>query len=473
MGVRDPAVRFGACTALAVLLLPPIARGQAADWPHWRGPNRNDVTVEKSGWHDGRWMADKPRWTAEVGQGCTSPIVVGDRVYVMGWHDGRDHVRCLDARTGKPIWMVTYRCPQYGRHAVGDEDAYAGPTSTPDYDADTGYLYTLSSDGDLHCWNTRAQGSSVWSFNLYDRLGVGQRPAIHLAKNDLRDYGYTTSPYVHGNWVLVEVGARRGTVMAFDKRTGQRQWASAYTGPAGHTGGLVPLTVEGIPCVAVLTLYDLLVLRLDRGHAGQTVATYPWKTAWAENVLTPTVQGDSVLICSEHTHHSICKIRITLRGARKVWEQPYSSHVGSPTVAGRYIYLASARLLCLDGQTGRPVWQGGSYGTGGACILTGDGRIIVWSDQGRVTLVEAASRAPTQYHQLARIPRVFFGNQAWSHPALANGLLYCKDRLGHLKCFSTTESHAVAPRDLAVPHDRQERAQDTADALPTQPSGRD
>jgi hypothetical protein len=427
-------VRRGRAVVLVLLLA--SGKAVAGDWPHWRGPQRNDLVAESSGWTDGRWVEKHPVWEAEVGAGSTSPLIAGGRLYVLGWRGGEDHVRCLEARTGKSLWAVSYRCPQYGRHATGDESAYAGPTATPEYDADTGYLYTLSCDGDLNCWDAGAGGKRVWGLNLYDRFHVGQRPASKLEPDDLRDYGYTTAPYVHGDWVIVEVGAAEGSLVAFDKRTGARRWASAYRGPAGHTGGLAPITVEGVPCVAVLTLHDLLVVRLDRGQEGQTVARYPWKTAWANNVLTPTVQGDYLLISSWHTHHSICKLKITLRGAERQWEQPYASCVGSPVAHGAYVYLAGERLQCLAWQTGRLVWEGGSYGNGGACVVTGDGKVIVWSDSGRATLVESAGRSPHHYRQLARLAGVFAGGQAWPHPALADGLLYCKDREGKLKCFA-------------------------------------
>jgi outer membrane protein assembly factor BamB len=422
---------------MAVLLVLLLARGRAAaaDWPHWRGPQRNDITLENSGWKDGRWADEKPIWETKVGEGSTSPLIAGGRLYVIGWEGGEDHVRSLETKTGEPVWNVSYKCPRYARHAVGDEEAYSGPTSTPEYDADTGFLYTLSCDGDLNCWDTGARGKRVWVINLYDRFRVRQRPASKLEKDDLRDYGYTTAPYVYGDWLIVEVGAEAGNLMAFDKRTGERRWVSEYHGPAGHTGGLAPITVERVPCLAVLTLLDLLIVRLDPGNEGKTVAQYPWKSAWANNVLTPTVQGDCVLISSWHSHKSICKLKITLRGAERQWEQPYASHVGSPVVHGGHVYMACERLLCLDGKTGRLVWEGGAYGNGGACIVTGDGMLIVWSDSGRVTLVESAQGSPKQYRQLARIARVFAGNQAWPHIALADGLLYCKDRLGKLKCF--------------------------------------
>jgi outer membrane protein assembly factor BamB len=428
-------VRAGGAVVLVLLLA--HGRTTAGDWPHWRGPARNDLVEEDSGWKAGRWLEEKPCWEAKVGEGSSSPLIAGGRVYVMGWESGEDRVRCLEARTGKAVWTVSYPCPQYGRHATGDESAYSGPTSTPEYDASTGSLVTLSCDGDLNCWDAGARGKRLWGMNLYERFRVGQRPASQLETDDVRDYGYTTAPYVHGDWVIVEVGAQEGSLIAFDKRTGARRWASAYHGPAGHTGGLVPITVEGVPYLAVLTLHDLLVVRLDEGHEGQTVATYPWKSAWGNNILTPAVEGNCVLVSSWHTHHALCKVRITLGGAERLWEQLYASHVGSPVVQGAYVYLAGERLFCLDARTGTLLWDGGAYGHGGACIVTSDDKLIVWSDQGRVTLVESARRSPHAYRPLARIARVFSGGPAWPHPALAEGLLICKDREGRLKCFTT------------------------------------
>ena len=244
----------------------------ADDWPHWRGPNRNDIISEPSGWTADGWRSSESAWKQNVGEGSTSPIVVGDRLFVMGWRDEKDFVYCLNTKTGKEDWSVSYKCPQYGRLATGDEGLYSGPTSTPEYDEATGFLYTLSCDGDLICWDTNHRGQRVWSVNLYDTYSIHRRPKV--GRSGQRDYGYTTAPLVHGDWVIVEAGADEGTLLALDKKTGQQIWLSEAKGPAGHTGGVVPMIVEGVPCVAVMTFQGLLVTRVDAGHAGRTVAQY-------------------------------------------------------------------------------------------------------------------------------------------------------------------------------------------------------
>ena len=351
----------------------------------------------------------------------------------MGWGDGRDTLYALSVSDGSVQWRQSYDSPQYGRHALGDEGLYSGPTSTPEYDPQTGHVYTLSIDGELRCWNARRRGQLVWRRNLYDDYGMQQRPQI--GRSGQRDYGYTTSPLVQGDRLIVEVGGREGTLMAFDKRTGEALWGSACRDPAGHTGGPVPMTVEGIPCVCVLTLYRLLVARLDPGHEGETLAEYEWSTDFANSIATPAVQGSDVLITSGYNHESICRLHISLRGAEKVWEAPYHSKICSPLIYKGHVYWAWRSVYCLDWATGELRWQGGAFGDAGSCVLSADERLIVLAGRGELYLMETHVRSPHRYTELAGTPALF-DDDAWPHVVLAGGRLYCKDRMGRLKVFA-------------------------------------
>jgi outer membrane protein assembly factor BamB len=353
---------------------------------------------------------------------------------VIGWKDERDTLLALSAATGEVIWKQSYAAPRYGRHATGDEGLYSGHTATPEFDPATSLLYTLAADGELRCWNTKKQGELAWRKNLYDEYKMPRRPKI--GRSGDRDYGYTTSPLVVGDWLIIEAGGERGTVVAFDKRTGIHEWESEHRGFAGHTGSVVPLTVEGVPCLAVLTLRELLVLRADEQNRGKTVATFPWQTDFANNILTPTVSEDSVIIGSYHTHHAIARIRLSLaKGAEKVWQAGYASYVGSPIVYEGRVYLGGPELYCLDWATGKLIWQGGKFDSGASLLLTKDERLIALGTGGAVTLVESGKRSPEKYTELSRTAP-FFSTEAWPHVVLAGGRLLAKDRAGNVKCFA-------------------------------------
>ncbi len=408
----------------------------STDWPHWRGPARNGHTGEISGWKAGKpWPAKAPAWSADVGEGSTSPLVVGDRLYVMGWADGHDRLTCLNSTSGEPVWSLDYPEPQYPRYAKGDQKAYGGPTATPEYDPATGFLYTLGTNGDLFCRDTAKEGREVWRLNLYDAYHVPQRPKTG---GGLRDYGYTTAPLVWGKWLLVEVGSEYGTVIAFNKQTGQEVWKSEYHNPAGHTGGMTPLTVDGVPCVAVLTLYDLVVLRLDPGHEGKTVAVFPWKTDWANNILTPTAEGRSVIIGAYHTHQSYCRVDVSLEtGATKAWETQVLSHVGSPVIHQERVYIAGRQLSCLDWNSGEILWETGAWGNGGSLIVTGDGKLVVFGGPNNLALFDLNELDPKDPKPLTVREQVLPGDHwdSWPHVALANGRIYCKNRQGRIVAF--------------------------------------
>ena len=411
-----------------------IPATRADDWPHWRGPNRTGIVAEASGWDGSSWKIGKPIWTKNAGIGCSSPIVAGGKLYLTGWESGREVLRCLDAATARELWRQTYRCPKYGRRATGDQGIYAGPSSTPEFDPKTGFLYTLSIDGHLNCWDTKARGKRVWGFNLYERYGVKRRPNVGRSRRMLRDYGYTSSPLVHGNSLIVEVGAKAGNLIAFHKRSGKQLWVSECKDEAGHTGGAVPMTVEGIPCVAILTLRNLVVVRLDAGNAGKTVATYKWTTDFANNISTPAVHGNSVIVTSAYNRFAMCRVDVSLKGAKKVWESQKPSGVCSPVIHDGHVYWSWRGVHCVDFKTGKQKWAGGRTGTPGSCILTKDKRLIVWADNGELILAETAARSPKAYRELARQRRIF-RSDAWPHAVLANGRLYVKDRRGNVACF--------------------------------------
>ena len=415
------------------------AQGRAgADWPHWRGPDRTGVTPETSGWDQGAWPP-LVLWTRQVGAGATSPIMADGLVYVMGWADDADTIYCIDLASGQDVWTRSYRCPSYGRYHQGDEGHYLGPSSTPEYDAETGYLYTVGLDGDLNCWDARDGGAHVWGVNLYDAYHVPQRPAV---AGVLRDYGYTSSPLVHGDWVIAEVGSPEGTLMAFDRRSGALKWVSECTSPAGHTGGLVPITVQGVSCVAVLTAEGLLVARADPGHEGQTAAMYDWQTQGAANIPTPAALDDCIIISTSYNVHKTARLKVSLEGATPVWESQYFTRVASPVIHQGRVYLASQRLRCLDYETGALVWEGDSVRDDASCIVSGDGRLIVFTS-GNLHLVESAERSSGEYRHLATANGPDRG-ASWPHVAAGGGRLLAKDVAGNLSCLHLTGETGVA-----------------------------
>jgi len=429
-------MRHAAALSLLLAVALPAGTAHAADWPHWRGPQRNGVSAESSGWPD-RWPP-KRLWDRDVGLGCTSPIIARGRLYVMGWEGnprgnpiGTDVVQCLDARTGKPVWRRSYRARYQSRLRTGDTGQYGGPSSTPSYDADTGYLYTVGVDGDLRCWNAAEGGKPIWSKNLYDTYKIAQRPDVGGGR---RDFGFTSSPLVLGDSLILEVGAATATVVAFDKRTGKQQWVSAFKGTAGHTGGPVPITVQGTPCLANLGLDRLAVMRLDKGHEGQTVAEYKWQTHYGCNIATPAVAGSRLVLTASYNVNRTEMLEVSLGGIRRLWSVKENALMSCPVAYKSRIFLPTGgTLVALDAADGRRAWRGGNFGHGSCIVTAGDDRLIVFG-RGRLAVLDALA-AGQGYKELGHLEGVVHGT-CYPYLALSDGVLACKDRKGDLACLA-------------------------------------
>ena len=412
----------------------------AADWPHWRGPARSGVVAESSGFTGSSWPG-KPVWKSQVGEGSSSPLVAGNRLYTIGWRNGQDTTVCLDVTSGAAVWSHSAPAPRFGRRSNGDKGLYSAVCSTPEYDTETGLLYTLGIDGDLTCRDTRRKGARVWGFNLYERYDVPQRPRV--GRSGQRDYGYVGSPLVTGDLLLVEVGAKTGNLIAFDRRTGAERWRSGNTDPPGHTGGPVLLEVDGVPCVAVHTFEGVVVTRLDGPRAGRTVGSFPWKTNFANTISTPAVSGSSLFVTSAYNQSRLARLEVTLKGIRLAWEQEGGSNVCSPVVFQGCVFSTTGRLRCHDAATGQLKWEGGRYQAPASIVATADGRLITWANRGDLTLIEGPQRSPDRYRELARVKGIF-RTDVWPHLVLSGGRLFCRDRDGNLVCFAPGDARAAA-----------------------------
>src|SRR6267142_3434844 len=110
--------------AMIVSFLLFVAVSPGADWPQWRGRDRNGVSSERILTN---WPAEGPKvlWRASVGTGFSSASISNGRVCTMGNANDRDTVWCFDALTGKLLWKHTYEAP------LGPVYYEGGPGSTP------------------------------------------------------------------------------------------------------------------------------------------------------------------------------------------------------------------------------------------------------------------------------------------------------------------------------------------------------
>ena len=197
-------MRFGS-TIMAALFAAAIAAG--ADWPQWRGPNRDGTSSEAIDWPKGgpklAWKLTSPD---AVGTGYGTPSVVGNKVYVLGAtgaaQGATEFVTCLGLEDGGKVWQTKLKTSA-GKFSDGWG---GGPRGTPTIDA--GRVFVLGVTGDLVCLSAD-KGEVVWTKNLVKDFG-GRIP----------NWGYSESPLIDGDRLICTPGSGTGMV-ALDKATGK------------------------------------------------------------------------------------------------------------------------------------------------------------------------------------------------------------------------------------------------------------
>ena len=387
----------------AISLAAGTATAPAADWPCWRGPDRNGISGEKGLDFASLKGGGDVLWTAEVGKGYSSVSVSRGRAFTMGSDGERERVIALDEATGRMLWDESWpRKPSGG---------YPGPRATPVTDGTN--VYAIGQFGDVVALDA-ATGRTVWKANLEADLGT-----------QLPTWQYSGSPVIHGPLLLVNAGDGGG---ALNRSNGRKAWASK-PGVCGYATPVV-FALDGRDLVAIFGEKALVVAD---AKTGAEYLRRPWETEYDINAADPVFDAGRLLASSGYrTGTSLLDVR--RQPSRVLWESKalraqFSSAVKiDGAVYGIDGNAGHGELVCLDLETGRERWRSG---TGFGSLIAADGRLIVLNEKGEL-IVAAAD--PAAFREEARA-RVLKGGVAWTPPALANGRLYARNDGGALVCL--------------------------------------
>jgi outer membrane protein assembly factor BamB len=394
------------CLALLLLATTPAL---AADWPQWLGPHRDGVSSETIK----PWKGElKVLWRKAVGPGHSSPVIAGGKVYLHAHVKGEDREELLafDARTGTKEWNTAYdRGPFFSLFGTG-------PQGTPAVSGRK--VYSFGATGILACFDAKS-GHLDWKVDT----------KMEFMPPGLK-FGVACSPLINGNNVIVDVGAKGASIVAFTKDKGEVAWKS-LDDRASYSSG-ISLTQDGLRQVIFLTQQGLRGLRADNG---KEVWGYPLVDKFNESSTTPVMVGDTLLASSVTFGMVALKLQ-TKDGktmATEAWKNSsLTCYFSTPIPVGKkHVYVVTGRILfpsstlnCVDVETGKVVWSKPKVGKYHAAMLkTADEKLLMLSDLGDLVLFEPNAK---EYKELART-QVVKGEQIWAHPALSDGRVYFRD----------------------------------------------
>ena len=400
--------------ALLVLssVVPLTAQTRGADFPQWRGPNRDGAagafTAPKA-WPDKL----TPTWRIEVGLGYATPIVVGNRLYMFSRLGEDEVMQALDAESGKQVWQSRYPAPFTVNPAAARHNA--GPKSTPTF-AD-GRLFTLGMSGIVSGWDA-ASGKRLWQT---------APPDVHPL------YHTSMSPLVDRGLVIVHVGGHnKGALTAFDAATGAVRWRWDGDGPAysspiiaelGGTRQVITFTQENLIGVAAAT--------------GELLWRRPYTTRATQNCVTPVLYNNMVIVSG--LANPVVAFAVTKNGAewqtQNVWENPdMSLYMTNAVMVGDTLvgmtHKNSGQFFGLDAKTGRTIWTSEPRQATNAAILRAGSLVFALKDDAELLVLENSAAGFTPAH------RYSVANSAtWALPAISGNRIYVKD-LNSLALFT-------------------------------------
>ena len=396
----------------AALALAPVAAPAGEDWPQWRGPNRDGISRETGllqSWPEGGpplvFRADG------LGVGYSTVAVADGRIHTLGMLSGREWIITLDAKTGAKLWATP--------HGEGYRDWRGdGPRSVPTV-AD-GRVYALGASGQLTALDA-ASGQVLWTLDLLREAG-GRNIS----------WGISESPLVLEDRVLVSPGGRSAGFAAFDRKSGEMLWSSEGD-EAGYASPL-PVDLAGAPHVVFFSGDRAAGVRAEDGALLWSYRRASNRTA---NIATPILvssSGESVelFLSSDYgTGGALLELRSDGAGGvtaeEKYFTRNMRAHHATPILHEGVLYGFSGSIFsALDIETGALFWRDRSIRKGS--LTFADNRLYIFSERGEVALVEP-SRAGYQERGRFRFPEADRSRRnSWSHPVVANGLLYLRDQ---------------------------------------------
>jgi outer membrane protein assembly factor BamB len=335
------------CTVgTAVIVACTVGTAAAADWRQFRGPGGQGISSEKG--LPTEWSSRKNiRWkTPLVGPGTSSPVTVGDRIYLTCYtgyalsaeapgkmEDLRRHLVCIALGDGKILWTKQFD-PKLPEHIYAGEGSYHGySSSTPTSDGE--HLFVFFGKSGVFCFDL--DGNEIWHTSVGD--GIDR-------------WGSATSPVLMQNVVIINASVESGAIVALDKVTGKEVWRAPGIKSAWNTPILVQTPPVGL---------ELVVAVRDRIVALNPVTGKElWNAEGIHRYVCPSLVDHDGVVYAIGGGHTSLAVRAGGRGVvtktHVLWRVNKGSNVPSPIYADGHLFWASekgALIHCQNAETGK------------------------------------------------------------------------------------------------------------------------
>lgn len=414
--------RLSVLTLSCLLLIhlfgsPGYGASQDTEWAQYRGPNRDGIALSSPAikpWPKGGQPHEV--WKRPLGEGFSGISLAGDRLLTAFTEEGATFVAAFDKATGEEIWRTNIG-------AAFEEEMGNGPRSTPTIDGELAYI--LNSHGALFCFRVDS-GEKVWEVSLTEEFKIG-RPRR----------GFSTSPIIRGDTLILHGGGATAAFLGLDKKTGKTLWQTGDS-IAGHSSPFAAV-INGKEQF-VFTITRLIEKDGERQLLEEAVSVSAdgevlWRgPSLSQIIAMPVFVPPNKVFISSSVEKGCMLIQVSADGSvDTVWHnKEMRNHFNSSVCYLGHIYgFSSSTLKCLVADTAERKWSKRGFGKGS--LIIADGKLLILSDRGKLGMIEAT---PSGYKELAQAQ--VLNGKSWTSPTYSEGRIYLRNQK-EMACYDLTK----------------------------------
>jgi outer membrane protein assembly factor BamB len=382
-----------------------LVASEEQGWPQWRGRRRDGISDEEG--LLSTWPESGPRllWKVDgLGTGWSSPIVVGERLYVTG-DVGDDLVVFAYDRSGTEQWRA--------KNGKAWKGPYPGARACCAFSE--GRLYHLNAHGRLACLDA-ASGRELWAIDILKRFS---------ARNIT--WALSECLLVDGTRVIVTPGGRKALMAALDRRNGQTVWTTEPLGE-DRTSHCSPILFRYAGRRVIANCSSAHGFGVD-ADTGKLLWTVPLKNPHGVNTSTPVYGSGSVFYVTPYAELGRA-YRLSADGqgiaAEHLWTSPLDTVTGGAVLVDGTLFAAGYKnskwWFGVDWQTGKTKYELTDLTTGAA--IYADGRLYCLDESGTVALLKPGSEGLDIVGRFRLVMHRV--RDAWAHPVVHDGRLYLR-----------------------------------------------
>ena len=374
------------------------------DWSQWRGPKRDGKLSGLMLPNELGQQQLKKLWAIRLGPSYSGPLVVGDRVFTTQTIQKKfEAVTAHDRNTGEKLWQQQWKgsmsVPFFAK-ANGD-----WIRATPAYDS--GRLYVAGMKDKLVCLKSE-DGDVVWELDF---------PKV--MKSKIPAFGFVSSPLVDGDAVYVQAGQ---AIFKLNKLNGDVIWKTGANDGGMNSAFSSPMiaTLAGRRQLIVQTRNELMGVEIEDGEIlwRQKIEAFR-----GMNIITPTIDGDSIFVSSYGGTTKLFELVATSNGfdLQQRWMLPAQGYMATPVVVDghAYTHLRNQRFACYDLKNGVEKWKTTKFGKYASLVAVGD-KILALDQNGTLMLLKVN---PESFELLDKRE---VGSDTWAHLALQGNQVFIR-----------------------------------------------